>query len=71
MTFDEWIESDDGTATMVNLMSQGGASVGVAKGVLRVSWNAALEAAARNQHSMLRDMISRGHAADQCRALKA
>lgn len=37
---------------------------------MELAWDAALEAAARAQRPMLRDMISRGHAATACRALK-
>lgn len=40
------------------------------RGAVALAWNAALEAAARAQAPMLRDMVSRGHAADLCRALK-
>lgn len=36
---------------------------------MEIAWDAALEAAARAQCPMLRDMISRGKAADNCRAL--
>ncbi len=62
MNFEEWWTKDPfGPDTI----GKGGV-----KAASRTAWNAALEAAARAQHPMLRSMISRGQAADNCRALQ-
>lgn len=73
MTFEEWLKKEQPLVAGGAKYEEENEEFGPfrnARDAMEIAWAAACEHCARAQSPMLRDMISRGKAADNCRALK-
>lgn len=73
MKFHEWLEKHQRLVAAGAKVEEENNEFGPfrnARDAMEIAWDGACEACARAQNSMLRSMISRGEAADHCRALK-
>lgn len=66
MTFYDWLQKNQPLLAVEKLPEH----LDLVRAGMELAWNAACEEAARAQRPMLRDMTSRGAAADACRALR-